>query len=485
MELFSDVAFLSRLQFTLIVAFHFVFVPLSIGVGLVTALAQTRAYRSGSAEDEQGAAFWLKIFTATFVIGVASGIAMEFSFGTNWAEYSRFVGDIFGAPLAAEALFAFFLESVFLGVLLFGRGKVSPKMYMISAWLVWGGSCLSALWILIANSWMQTPAGAALAADGSKAVLTDFFAAAFNPSTGARYAHTVTAALAMGGVVAMAVAGYYLLKDKCVDFARKTLRTGMVICLVGTCALIASAHATAVGVSIEQPTKLAAMEGMYEDEVPPLYLFGFVDEANEQTFGLGIPGGTSFLATGTFDTEYAGLNSLAETERYAALDPHGVPVGVIFQTYHLMVAVSGVLILLVALAFIAMRRDKLSSWKWLNKLLVIAPIIPLAAIECGWFTAELGRQPWVVYPSTSGPAGIELLTNEAYSMSVTAPELIITILLFALIYLLLFVAWLRVVTKFVKAGPGVSVGGLAPLVGDMDDAVLADAGSARVAKAGE
>ena len=191
------------------------------------------------------------------------------------------------------------------------------------------------------------------------------------------------------------------------------------------------------------------------------------------------------MATGTFDTEYAGLNSLAETERYAALDPHGVPVGVIFQTYHLMVAVSGVLILLVALAFIAMRRDKLSSWKWLNKLLVIAPIIPLAAIECGWFTAELGRQPWVVYPSTSGPAGIELLTNEAYSMSVTAPELIITILLFALIYLLLFVAWLRVVTKFVKAGPGVSVGGLAPLVGDMDDAVLADAGSARVAKAGE
>ena len=485
MDLLSDVAFLSRLQFTLIVAFHFVFVPLSIGVGLVTALAQTRAYRSGSAEDERGAAFWLKIFTTTFVIGVASGIAMEFSFGTNWAEYSRFVGDIFGAPLAAEALFAFFLESVFLGVLLFGRGKVSPKMYMISAWLVWGGSCLSALWILIANSWMQTPAGAALAADGSKAVLTDFFAAAFTPSTGARYAHTVTASLAMGGVVAMAVAGYYLLKDKCVDFARKTLRTGMVICLIGTCALIASAHATAVGVSIEQPTKLAAMEGMYEDEVPPLYLFGFVDEANEQTFGLGIPGGTSFLATGTFDTEYAGLNSLAETERYAALDPHEVPVGVIFQTYHLMVAVSGVLILLVVLAFIAMRRDKLSSWKWLNKLLVIAPIIPLVAIECGWFTAELGRQPWVVYPSTSGPAGIELLTNEAYSMSVTAPELIITILLFALIYLLLFVAWLRVVTKFVKAGPDASVGGLAQLMGDEDDAVLADAGSTRVAKAGE
>jgi len=453
MELLGDVAFLSRLQFTLTVAFHFVFVPLSIGIGLVTALAETRAYRSGLAEDKAASAFWLKVFTTTFVIGVATGITMEFSFGTNWAGYSRFVGDIFGAPLAAEALFAFFLESVFLGILLFGRDKVSPKMYCVSAWLVWGGSCLSALWILIANSWMQTPDGAALAADGSKAILTDFLAAAFNPSTGTRYAHTVTASLAMGGVVAMAVAGYYFLKGKHRDFARKTLKSGIVISLVATGALIVSAHATAVGVSTEQPTKLAAMEGMYEDEVPPLYLFGFVDEANEQTYGLGIPGGTSFLATGTFDTVYGGLNSLSETDRFAALDPHELPVGVIFQMYHLMVAVSGVLILVALLALIALRKDKMGEWKWLSKLLVIAPLFPLAAIEAGWFTAELGRQPWVVYPSTSAPEGIELLTNEAYSTSVTAPELLITIVLFTAIYLLLFVAWLRVVGKFVQAGP--------------------------------
>ena len=302
MDLLTDVAFLSRLQFTLTVAFHFVFVPLSIGIGLVTAIAETRYFKSEDPQDAEASAFWVKIFTTTFVIGVATGITMEFSFGTNWADYSRFVGDIFGAPLAAEALFAFFLESVFLGVLLFGRGKVSPRLYCVSAWLVWGGSCLSALWILIANSWMQTPAGAALAADGSKAVLTDFFAAAFNPSTGARYAHTVTAALAMGGVVSMAIAGYYYLKGKHAEFARKTMSTGVAITLVASLALVASAHTTAVGVSVEQPTKLAAMEGMYEDEVPPLYLFGFVDEANQQTYGLGIPGGTSFLATGTFDT---------------------------------------------------------------------------------------------------------------------------------------------------------------------------------------
>ena len=208
MEAFADVAVLSRIQFALTVAYHFLFVPLSIGLGLILAINETRYYRSRKPEDAAATKFWVKVFTATFAIGVATGITMEFSFGTNWANYSRFVGDIFGAPLAAEALFAFFLESVFLGVLLFGRERVSPKFYMVSSWLVWAGSCLSALWILIANSWMQTPAGAELNADGTEAVITDFFSAAFNPSIFARYTHTVDALLIMGAFVAMAVAGW-------------------------------------------------------------------------------------------------------------------------------------------------------------------------------------------------------------------------------------------------------------------------------------
>ncbi len=467
MELFGDVAFLARLQFTLIVAFHFVFVPLSIGIGLITAIAETRAYRSSLPEDADAARFWVKLFTTTFVIGVASGITMEFSFGTNWADYSRFVGDIFGAPLAAEALFAFFLESVFLGVLLFGRGKVSPRFYCISAWLVWFGSCLSALWILIANSWMQTPAGAELAADGSKAVLTDFFAAAFNPTTGLRYFHVITAALVMGGLVALSIAAYHYLKGKNVDFAKKTMKTGLVVALVATCALFVSAHSTAVGVWEQQPTKLAAMEGQYEDEVPPLYFFGWVDEQNEEVVGLGLPGFTSFLATFTFDTVYPGLNSLAETEQYGDLDTSELPVNAIFQSYHLMVAVSGILLLLIVITIIAMKTGKIQQWKWFQKLLVIAPIFPLAAIEAGWFTAELGRQPWVVYPSAHAPDGIVLLTNEAVSKSVSAPELLLTIVLFCVIYLLLFVAWGRLATGIIKAGPDAMKGddlNIAPLV---------------------
>lgn len=463
MELLSDVAFLSRLQFTLIVAFHFVFVPLSIGTGLITAIAQTRYYRSRSSEDGDAAWFWTKLFTTTFVVGVASGIAMEFSFGTNWADYSRFVGDIFGAPLAAEALFAFFLESVFLGVLLFGRDRVSPKFYCVSGWLVWAGSMLSALWILIANSWMQTPAGAELSADGSKAVLVDFFGAAFNPTTGLRYFHTVTAALVMGGLVAVSFAAYYYMKGKHLDFAKKTMKTGVVVALVATCALFISAHSTAVGVWNEQPTKLAAMEGQYEDEVPPLYLFGWVDEGEQTVYGLGIPKFTSFLATFTFDAEYPGLNSLADSEQYDDLEPSELPVNAIFQVYHLMVAVSGILVVILVLALVGMRAQKLGRWKWLQKLLVVSPIFPLAAIEAGWFTAELGRQPWVVYPSTHAPSGVELLTNEAFSRAVTAPEIIVTIVLFCAIYLLLFVAWGRLVTRFVKEGP------VAPAQDDLDD----------------
>ena len=474
MELLADVVFLSRLQFTLTVAFHFVFVPLSIGIGLITAIAATRAYKSGDPHDEKASQLWIKVFTTTFAVGVATGITMEFSFGTNWADYSRFVGDIFGAPLAAEALFAFFLESVFLGVLLFGRGKVGPKFYCASAWLVWGGSCLSALWILIANSWMQTPAGAQLAADGSKAVLTDFLGAAFNPTTGVRYFHTVLAALAIGGLIALSVAAYYQLKGKYPDFVKKTMKTGLVVAIVATCALFASAHATAVAVWEEQPTKLAAMEGQYEDEVPPLYFFGWVDEANQTVIGPNIPGFTSFLATFTFDTVYPGLNSLSESEQYGAMDVSDVPVGAVFQMYHLMVAVSGILVIVLVLAAVAFARKKFQDWKWLQKLLVIAPIFPFAAIEAGWFTAELGRQPWVVYPATSSPDGIALLTADATSTSVTAPELLLTIVLFCLVYLLLFVAWIRIASSFIKAGPEGATGAEGPGKGAAMSSALID-----------
>lgn len=449
-----DPVLLGRIQFTLTAVYHFIFVPLSIGIGLIMAIFETRAFRSGSEKDAAAARFWVKLFTVTFAVGVATGITMEFSFGTNWADYSRFVGDIFGAPLAAEALLAFFLESVFLGILLFGRGRVGRKFYLVSAWLVWFGSCLSALWILIANSWMQTPAGTELAADGSRAVITDFLAAAFNPSILPRYGHTVTALLVMGAFTAMAIGGYYLMKKRHQDFALRAVKIGSIVGIIATCALLVFAHSSAVEVAEEQPTKLAMMEGMYESEVPPLYAFGWVDEESQEVLSpIAIPGGTSFLATGTWDTEYKGLNDLAQTEKYAGLDVDDLPVNIVFQSYHLMVIMFGLIFVTVALALFFQRGGKIKDKRWLQWLLFVSPLFPFIAIVTGWITAEIGRQPWAVYPSTSGPEGVSLLTSDAISQSVSPVEVLITIVLFTLIYLFIFVAYVRIVVRFVKKGP--------------------------------
>lgn len=456
MEALLGAALASRLQFSLTVLFHFVFVPMSIGLGLIVGIFETKYYRSRKPEDLAASNLWIKIFTTTFIVGVASGITMEFSFGTNWANYSRFVGDIFGAPLAAEALFAFFLESSFLGILVFGRKKVKPKTYMISSWVVFGGSVLSALWILIANSWMQTPVGAELSADGTKAVLTSFFQAAFaNPSLLARYTHTVTALLLMGAFMAMAIGAFYLLKNRHSDFAMKALRVGSVVALVSTCGMLVFAHMTATGVAQEQPTKFAMMEGAYDSKAMPLYLVGYVDETTQTVMApLAIPGGTSFLASSDSAKEYPGMDQLSKTEKYKDFDADAVPVNLVFVNYHTMVFCFILIAIIMALAMIFSRgKEKIRNMKWLQRILVVSPIVPLIAIECGWITAEIGRQPWVVYPATSSPDGVSLLTNQAFSFSVSVPELITTIVLFTVVYLLLLIAWARIVYNYIDKGP--------------------------------
>lgn len=445
MEVLSDPVVLARIQFAATALFHFLFVPLSVGLGLIMAILQTRAGKTGDAHDEALARFLLRIFTVTFAVGVATGITMEFSFGTNWADYARFVGDIFGAPLAAEALFAFFLESVFLGVLLFGRNKVSGRFYTVSSWLVWGGSCLSALWIIIANSWMQTPAGYEVVegANGAKAVMTGFFEAAFNPSTLQRYGHVVISLLIMGAFVTVAIGAYYKIKGRDDLAANKLLRLGMAVGLVTTVLMLPAAHQQAVVVAQEQPAKLAAMEGQYETEPVALSLFGWVDEANETTYALSIPGGTSFLADLDFGAEYPGLNDFPADERPDA-------VNAIFQTYHVMVALYGVIVVVVVLALLESLGKlkgrarsvalRVMQWGW---------IAPILAIECGWVVAELGRQPWIVYG--------ELKTSDAVSLSVTAPQLLITLALFLVVYALIYVVWAKSVYKTVKAGPAAFV----------------------------
>lgn len=360
-------------------------------------------------------------------------------------NYSRFVGDIFGSPLAAEALLAFFLESCFLGVLLFGRKRVSPKFYMVSSWLVWFGSMLSALWILIANSWMQTPAGYEVVTTpmGRKAVITDFFAAAFNPQTIPTYLHTVLALIIFGAFIAMAIAAYYKLKGRNPEFVSKMLRWGAIVTLVATVLMMPVAHMQASVVAEEQPSKLAAMEGQYKTEAVPMYLFGIVDTQNETVIGPAIPGLTSFLAAGSFDAEYPGLNELE------AQDPGSTPtaneVQLTFQSYHIMIVMMGVIFLGLILALLLGFGKKLKDARWAYVVMLFLWIAPFLAIQFGWATAEVGRQPWIVFG--------ELKTLDAISPSVPADQLLITIALFVIVYLVIFIAWARLFSKFVKEGP--------------------------------
>lgn len=467
MDFLTDPVLLARIQFALTAMYHFIFVPLSVGLGLVVAIFETKYYRSNKPEDAAASRFWIKVFTATFALGVATGITMEFSFGTNWADYARFVGDIFGAPLAAEALLAFFLESVFLGVLLFGRKKVGRKFYLASAWLVWFGSALSALWIIIANSWMQTPAGAELSADGTRAILTNFIGAAFNATTVPRYLHTVDALLIMGAFMALAIGAWYLHKGKHTDFAMKTVRVASGVALVTTCLMIVFAHQSAVVVTDEQPTKFAMMEGAYESEPMPLYAFGYVDEENQKVVTpFAIQGGTSFLASGDFNKEYPGLNDLASSGQYGddftEETIQNLPVNAVFQSYHLMIVMFGLIAITTILAFIfTFKKGRITKMRWLQWLAIVSPIFPFLAIQSGWITAEIGRQPWVVYPATSSPDGISLLTQNANSLAVTSPELGITLALFTLIYLVLIIGWARIVIHLIKVGPTEALAGTA------------------------
>jgi cytochrome d ubiquinol oxidase subunit I len=434
-----DAVMLARIQFAFTVGYHFIFVPISIGVGMMVVLAERRYYKSGIPADKAASNFWIKLFTATFAIGVATGLTMEFAFGTNWANYSRFVGNIFGAPLAAEGLIAFFLESTFLGVLLFGRRKVSKRFYYISAWLVWIGSLLSALWILIANSWMQTPAGYKV--ENGKAILTSFWGAALNPSIGPRYFHTIAAALITGCFVAAGVCAYYLLKKKHVDFARKTIIWALGVGLVISIAMPLLGHWGALVVAEKQPIKMAAFENVTDTEDgATLWLFGWLSKEADGTYdthGVGIPNGLSLILHLNPDATVQGYTEVPAADR--------PPIPAVFQSYHVMIALGiffGLVFLVSVLMYIF---KKLENARWLLWLLIIC--IPLAefAINMGWMAAEVGRQPWVVQ-------GL-MRTTDAVSPLVSTGEIWTTLGLFGLIYLVLFVAWLRIFVGIIRKGP--------------------------------
>ncbi len=438
-----DPLWLSRLQFALTIGFHFLFPPLTIGLAWLLVIVEGIGWRRGDEDYVRAGKFFAKILGLTFVVGVATGIVMEFQFGTNWAEYSKFVGDIFGAPLAIEAIFAFFLESTFLALYLFGRDKVSKGVHWLSCLIVAIGSTLSAFWIIVANSWQQTPAGYTIR--NGRAELDGFAAAVFNPSTSIRFLHVFTACLIAGAFFMAGISAYLLLKDKTSEVARKTLKISLVVAfLASLAALFPTGHHHAQEVAQWQPEKLAAMEGLIKgQENAPLTMFGVPKENPPKLdYAVGIPGMLSWLAFGEMDHYVAGMEDFPEDER--------PPMVITFLSFHAMVGLGSFFIGFTSLGILLLICKRLYGAWWYLWLLVLAIPLPLAACEVGWITAEVGRQPWVVYRL--------LRTADAFSTNVSGGEILFSIIMFGLIYLVLGALYLFILVRKVRRGPETSAG---------------------------
>ena len=436
-----DVEILSRLQFAFTIAFHYIYPPLSIGLGLVMVVMEFLYLRTGDKMYETLTRFWTRIFALTFGIGVATGIVMEFEFGTNWARYSRYVGDVFGSALAAEGIFAFALESGFLGILLFGWNRVKPRVHFIATIGVFLGSIFSAVWIVVANSWQQTPAGYHIVGEGlqARAEITDFWAMVFNPSAVDRVLHVWIGAFLAGAFLVISVHAFYLLKDRYVELSRRALKIGLVVATLAAVAQLVTGHQSADGVAENQPAKLAAFEGHFEAEAPgDLYLIGWVNKETQEVKGIKLPGGLSFLVHWNFHEPVTGLNAFPEDERPGA-------VNAIFQFYHIMVAIGLLLIAITLYGTFQWWRGKIFNHRWYLWILVGSVVLPQISNQFGWYSAEMGRQPWVVYN--------HLRTADALSEAVNADQVVFSLIFFFLIYLLLLVLFLYLLTRKIRKGP--------------------------------
>ena len=432
---------LARIQFAFTIAFHYIYPPLSIGLGLLMVIFEGLYIQTKNQLYHTLCRFWTKIFALTFGIGVVTGIIMEFEFGTNWAVYSRYVGDVFGSALAAEGIFAFALESGFLGILLFGWNRVKPWVHFVSTVGVFLGSMFSAVWIVVANSWQQTPAGFHIVGEGmqARAEITDFWAMVFNPSSVDRLTHVWIGAFLSGAFLVLSVHAYYLVKGRYIEISQKAFKIALLVATVFSLSQLVTGHHSADGVAKNQPAKLAALEGHYPaNEKADMYLFGWVDQKNETVSGLKIPGGLSFLIHQDFDKPVVGLNAFKKEDRPGQ-------VNAVFQFYHLMVSIGMLLIGMTLLASFYWWRGKLFDQRWLLMLFVPSVILPQIANQVGWFAAEMGRQPWVVY-------GL-LRTSQAFSQAVSANQILFSLILFFLVYALLLFLFLYLLNKKIKHGP--------------------------------
>ncbi len=430
-----DVLFLSRLQFAAATMFHFLFVPLTLGLSVLVAIMETQYVRTGDETYLRMTRFWGKLFLINFAVGVVTGITLEFQFGTNWSRYSAYVGDIFGSLLAIEATAAFFLESTLIGVWVFGWKKLSRKAHATVMWLVAGASNLSAIWILTANGWMQQPVGFTIR--NGRAELTNFGAVVLNKFSILQFFHVVPAAFILSAFFIMGISAYHLLKKQHIEFATRSFKLGLVVGLISSVFVVLEGDLHARHVTETQPVKLAAMESLWETTTQaPIYLIALPDEENEKNaIQIGsIPGALSFLGHHDFNAEIKGLKDFPKDER--------PPVLLTFISFRGMVAL-GSYFVLVMIVGVWRRNQLLESPAYLKLMLYSIPL-PYLAIQLGWIVAEVGRQPWIVY-------GV-MKTSDAVSPIATS-QVATTLIGFILIYGLLGAVGYFLMFKYARKGP--------------------------------
>jgi len=440
-----DALGLARSQFAITTVYHFFFVPLTLGLAVLTAIMETIYVVKGDETYKDMAKFWGKLFLINFAVGVVTGLVQEFQFGMNWSDYSRFVGDIFGAPLAIEGLTSFFLEATFIGLWVFGWEKLPKKVHALAIWMVALGSTVSALWILVANSFMQHPVGYAV--ENGRLVMTNFTELIFNPHVWTQFPHTVLSGYVTGSFFIIGISVYHLVKKQKVDFFTKSFKVATIFGLFAILGVIGVGHAQAQLMVKQQPMKMAAAEGLYETEDPAsLSLFTIYDqETNEVPVDIRIPHALSLLAYNTLTGEVKGIRELQE--EYTAQFGPGNYVPNVFMNYWSFRIMVGVGFLMAALIFLAFfiwlkLKFKLKSKWWYLLIAVIG--LPYLANTTGWLLTELGRQPWVVY-------GL-LKTQDAVSPIVPAGFVMTSLGIFTVLYGLLMVVDVFLLFKFARDG---------------------------------
>ena len=443
-----DVLTLSRWQFAVTTIYHFFFVPLTLGLSILVAIMESKYVSSGDEMYKRMAKFWGRLFLINFAMGVVTGIVQEFQFGMNWAEYSRFMGDIFGVPLAIEALLAFYLESTFLGVWTFGWNKLSKKAHAATIWLVAIGSNLSALWILAANSFMQEPVGYKL--EQGRVILTSFKQVIGNPNVWVQFPHVLTAGITTAGFFVLAFSAYHLLKGtKETEFFRRSFKWGAVYGLIGVILVIIIGHIQGQHLTRVQPTKMAAAEALWETENPASFsLFAIIDTKNQRNpVDIKIPGFLSFLVYNKFSGEVKGIKDLqAEYEAKYGPGNYIPPVKTCYWSFRLMVGLGFLMLLIALIAIPYAKRDPANIPKGFLKLAVWSVFFPYLANTFGWMLTEFGRNPWIVY-------GL-LKIKDGVSPNLAPGTVLFSLLMFAIVYGLLMIADVYLLVLYgLKRGP--------------------------------